>query len=287
MRDEILRLKPAQVVELVKQGEMEVVTTAPAVINESSLPQDGMIERAREILGQDFLGVEAIREMESKLKIIGIDVKFDVQDAPPIKYSEKDLELAHQNGEMLVLRASQMVKEETDDDEPIASLGRRDPQLLPVTLINFRELFRNDPNQKLFYSFRPEAYDWYLSEDFATKNGEIKLEWALVKKDILEGTTSKKWGQQDGVLKEYGKKLKQQGAINTEIRHRTATEAAWDTMLYYANTGEHLLEKTYDWTGSRTSDGLVDVGAFDSSGLNVNGWDPGNSSSDVGVCPSR
>jgi hypothetical protein len=40
--------------------------------------------------------------------------------------------------------------------------------------------------------------------------------------------------------------------------------------------------------GAQSSDGnLVNVGNFDSDGLNVNNDDRGNSNSNLGVCPSR
>lgn len=277
MGDEILRLKPAQVIELIKQGEMEVVEPTPAAIIEPGLPQGGMVERAREILGPNFLGVEAIREMENRLKAVGANVEFTLDNIPPFSYTEQDLQIAKQNGELLVLRAGQGKKANGSN--------------FALNIINFRDLFKKDPNGVLdtpFYSFRNDANDWYKNEDFAKKAVEIQLNWALVKKDPLEDSTSKTWNQQEDVLRAYGEELKQNGASNVDIRRRTAMEVAWDTMLYYTNTRQHLLKQAYDWTSSRTSDGgLVRVGGFGSGGLGVGRWNPEDSYSSIGVCPSR
>lgn len=233
-------------------------------------------KRASEILGKDFLGVFAVRNMEAKLRAAGQNVEFDLENIPPLEYSEKDLEIAKQNGEMLVLRAQTMLMD-----------GRE----IPISMIDFRELFKNDPMNKLssvFYSFRSGADDWYKSEKFATKPGEIKLGWALVKKDVLTGTTSKTWNDQEQILKQYEAGLKKKGAKNASVRRRTASEAVWDTMLYYSQGGEQLLERVYDWTQTRASVGyLVVVGFFDSGGLYVIGRFPEFSDGRLGVCPSR
>ncbi len=243
---------------------------------EANRSQDRMAERAKEILGSDFLGIEAIRSMESRLKAVGVNVEFSLDNMPAIPYSEKDLELAKQNGEMLVLRA---------ENARINGKGS------PLTLINFRELFRKDPVGSiatLFYSFRPDANDWYQGQDFATKPGEVKLGWAIVKKDLLPDSKSKTWDQQEEVLKQYAEDLKKRGATNAQVRRRTAMEATWDSMLYYINNKNQLLGSTVDWTSSRTSDGhLVGVGDFASDGLLLSRWRPSGSLDLLGVCPSR
>lgn len=275
MAEQILRIKPADVVKLIKQGEMEVVSPTIPASPDRPIPYTRMVERAMDILGTDFLGVEAIEKMTDKLKTVGVNVEFNLGSIPDLPYTEEDLQLAKQNGEILVLRAGTMTE------------GTQ----RPINIINFRKLFKKDPNGVLetpFYTFRKDANDWYKNEDFAKKNVEIQPGWALVKKDLLEDSRNKNWNQQNDVLKAYGEELVQTGATNIDVRRRTAMEAVWDAMLYYTNTGEHLLERDWDWTSSRTSGGyLVRVGVFDSNGLYVNGWNPEHSRSNVGVCPSR
>lgn len=248
----------------------------PISVSEATKPKDRMVERAREILGKDFLGTEEIKALEAKLKAKGVNVEFTLDNVPPFPYSEEDLGLAKQNGEMVTLRVEK---------------ARINGQEEALTIMNFRELFRQDPVGNiatLFYSFRPDASDWYPQEDFAAKPGEIKLGWAIVKKELLPDSTGKNWQKQEEVLKQYANNLKSRGATNTQIKRRTATEATWDTLLYYATNKEQLLKTVYDWTSSRASDGgLVLVGYFDSSGLGLDYWNPSRSYDCLGVCPSR
>lgn len=234
-----LPFDPNKVPELIKQGRIKVVAAPSAPIPTTPTEQpavaDRMAERAKDLLGKDFLGLEAIRTMEAKLRSAGTDVEFDLGNIPSLACNEKDLEIAKENGEMLILRAAQVSIQ--DSEVHVANLGRRNPQpFIPITLMNFRELFRQDPTgniSTLFYTFRPNANDWYPAEDFAKLAGEIKLEWAFVKKEVLNGSTSKKWDQQDDLLEKYGKDIDKKGVSRSDVRRRTAMEVVWDTMLYY------------------------------------------------------
>ena len=109
MSERILRLKPEEVAKFFAEGKMDVVnTTTPVPSEEPQLSGDSMIERARNLLGKDFLGVEAIRNMETKLKGVGVDVQFILDKLPIFPYTEKDLQVARISGEMLVLRPETM-----------------------------------------------------------------------------------------------------------------------------------------------------------------------------------
>lgn len=277
MTEGILRLPHGQLEELIQQGKMEVATTFPNASPTSEIrpSSDRMTERAKSILGKDFLGVEAINTLEKKLGMVGVDVGFNLDTLPPLDCNEKDLQFAKQNNEMLVLRVEKMRMQ------------------LPkaVTMLNFRELFRKDPNkdmQTVFYSFRKDANDWYKNEAFATEMGGIKLGWAFVKKEPLDDSFDKTWKEQEEMLEKYAKTLNHTSLRRTNVQRRTALEAIWDNMLYYINNKERILPDKYDWTKSRTSDGgLVFVGGFDSGGLVVDSWVPESSFSSLGVCPSR
>lgn len=238
---------------------------------ESAKSQDRMVERAKEILGIDFLGVEAVRAMEAKLKAKGVNAEFSL-DVPPLPYSEKDLELAKQNGEMLVLRPNGMKVNGARTD---------------LTIMNFRQLFDQDPVGSGTHAIYPNT--WHNNEVFATGPADIFMKWALVKKEVLPNSKNKTYTDQDGVLVAYQDELVNKGANNnTIVRRRTAFESMWDTMLYYTNTGQKLLPNIYDWTQTKTSGGsLVNVGDFDSNGLNLGSWNPSFSNALLGVCPSR
>lgn len=278
--ENLLPFDPNKVPDLIKTGRIKVVTapTVPVAISapEQTGTSDPMIERAQRILGKDFLGPKSVIFMQKKLNAVGVDVEFNIDSLPPIPYDEQDLQLASQNGEMLVLRAGAQRLNGTEEQ---------------ITVMNFRELFRRDPNSKLdtpFYSFRSGANDWYPSENFAAQPGEIQLGWALVKKDVLANSKNKKWDKQEELLRKYGEELEKKGATNTQVSRRTAMEVTWDTMLYYVHAGEQLLPGVYDWTKSRASHGyLVYVGHFDSRGLRVGRWYPEDADEGIGVCPAR
>ena len=275
--DRVARLDPyrrlkrpvsAEAEELLEEEVPEAVEVAEA--------GGPMVERAKEVLGRDFLGVEAIKKLEQELKKVGVNVEFALDKLPPFLYTEEDLQTAKAFGEMLVLRPEAMLR------------GGRE---VPLTMIEFRELFRKDPlgkMQTVVYSFRTDTNDWYKGEKFATGAGEIKLGWSLVKKDVLDGSTNTNWNDQEQLLRQYEAGLKRKGAKNASVKRRTGTEAVYDELIYYVNTGERLLPYKYDWTQTRTSGGrLVFVGCFDSHGLSVYNCSPEPSNSNIGVCPSR
>jgi hypothetical protein len=256
----------------------ELLADQAAAVDGSSLNRrrDSILDRASEILGQDFLGLEAIRKLENELKKVGVNVEFVLGIVPPIPYTEDDLRAARALGEMLVLRPETM---------------RLDGREMPLTLIEFRELFHSDPRGEMpdiLYSFRPGANDWYKEEDFANEPGEIKLGWALAKKDVLDGSTNCSWNKQEDLLREYEGTLRRKGAYTISVRRRTATETLYDIILYYINTGQRLLADVFDWGRTHPNGGHpVCVGGFDVYGLRVYSRMPERPYSDLGTCPSR
>ncbi len=285
MGDEILRLKPTQVVDLVKQGEMEVLSRKPQP--ESPVSGNGQTEKAKSLFSENFLGEEAIHVMEQKCQAKGINVTFEIphigsfdSNGLRVGLSDEILETAKADeatgrDRMVVLRPEFMTV---------------DGERKPITLLNLRDLFRkeepnpDDANETYvtydnnpFSDVKGEAIfydqDWYNDEEFAKK--PLKAGFGLPTREVIPDSLSKKWGEQQALLL-------------SEERRREPIEVAWDAILYYAATGKKVLEKTWDWTDSSTSDGsLVRVGGFDSDGLGVNDWGPEGSRSNVGVCPSR
>jgi len=195
-----------------------------------------MIERAKELLGKDFLGVEAIRNMESKLKGIGVNVEFIIKQVPTFPYTEQDLQLAKRNKEMVVLRTDSMHQNGIDT---------------PITILNFRELFITDPLGKKDTIFTKGQFgDLLKTKDFAISSGEILLGWSIVKKDILDNSTGKTWYEQEDLLKNYRDNLKDQGVAHVNVHRRRPMEVLWDTLLYHLNNNSQLLEKYADWTSA-------------------------------------
>ena len=227
-------------------------------------------DEAREIFGKDFLGPEAIKTT------YGVELTQDeLQEIENIPFTREELEQAKQLGMMLVLR--------------VPSIGEG-KEAKPLTIDQIREKFSGgdslgDPKkkkQKVFYGKKGES--WYDNEKFATQDTP-KLGWGLVMKSVLPDSLSKNWDQQEEVLKSWAK---QNNIDPTLVKRRTPVEIAYDTLIYYGENKESLLENRYDWTGVQSSDGdSVNVGNFDSDGLDVFNDSRDNANSHLGVCPSR
>ncbi len=278
---EILRLQPGVVINEIRAGVIEVISTpkpseAPRV---EPATRPGT-EKAKALFGENFLGEEVIHVMESKFKAAGVNVKFEIP-TDRFPYSDTDVEKAKQDeargrGRLIVLRPEFMTVKK----------GGKDVKK-PVNIINLRELFKKEKKNVLgqvtevTYDNNPFGsgtvfynQNWYnKDEDFATLS--LKPGYAMPTKEVVNDSRSKDWNTQQALL-EPGE------------RRREANEVVWDTLLYYGATGKKILEKDYDWTSSRASDGrLVSVGYFASAGLRLSHWNPSDSNAYLGVCPSR
>lgn len=251
-------------------------------------------ERAKEIMGNDFLGIEAIR------KAFGAPTFTASEFMDRVPYSEEELEKAKELGEMLVLRAR---------------VGRE------FTMKRMQEIVQptmSGGDGKLLYD-----QDWYHKEDF-WKNDIGKDGWALVSKELLDESTDKDYIEQTRMLRNY---LNDLGSLTAdELRgsndeklqelkdlletdysanwekvsqelsdmllnknhRRSAREALYDWILTFKDKGERLLERNYEWTNTRASGGgLVDFGGAGSSGASVYRGGPGGSGGDLGVVSVR
>lgn len=268
--ENLLPFDPNKVPDLIKQGKIRVVgaPTVPSAPEPVVIPSSRAVERAKQLLGEDFLGEEAIHMIEQKFQVAGVNVRFDIPRAnlmdPVVEAAKADE--AHSRARLIVLRPEAMVVN-----------GERKP----LNLINLRELFRKDRRGREFaYDNNPFGngtifykQDWYDGQDFAQES--MRAGFGLPTKEVIRDSTSKTWDQQQSLLL-------------PEENRREAVETAWDTLLYYSNTGKKLLTNRWDWGNSLTSLGYrVHVGVFDSNGLHVNDWYPSGSREDVGVCPSR
>ncbi|TSC88231.1 MAG: hypothetical protein G01um10147_136 [Microgenomates group bacterium Gr01-1014_7] len=260
MPTETLPFDPNQVPKLLKEGRIKVVKAVP-VTPDRPLHGDRRVEKARQLFGEDFLGEEAIHTMEAKFLAAGVDVHFVIPQVTfPLDESAvqaaKDEE-RRGRARMVVLRPEAMVV---------------NGQNKPVTLLEFRNLFKDHPNPfgsgKVFYD-----QTWYDDQDFAKQ--PMAAGFALPTKDVLQDSLNKTWTAQQVLV--------QQGE-----RRREGIETVWDLVLYYAATGKKLLESRWDWGNTRASvDRLVAVGRFGSDGLRVGGWSPTRQLPDFGVCLSR
>jgi len=137
--------------------------------------------------------------------------------------------------------------------------------VFPLSILDIRS---NVQDKGLFYS-----QDWYDKQAFAKECGEVS--WQLVRKTLVDNSTSKNWQEQQALLSKDDEVPTSQVMVYTIIGH-------------YLATGERLFEHIYVRTSSVDSDGRrVDVGSFDSGGLRVNAYWGGCRNDVLGVSSAR
>lgn len=243
-------------------------------------------EKAKEIMGRDFFGIEAYN------KTFGITrtLRAEFNKVP---YSDAELEQAKAKGEMLVLRYSDMS--------------------MKVLHEGLEKVFEDKDGKPLYDT------DWYEDEDFY-KEQRMREGWALVSKEVIENSTSKDYISQTAELRDYltgvdsltedekkevtdekldeirevmskdwEKAAKMLAGLKINQNHRrTPTEALYDFAIRYKNTGERMLENMHDWTNTRASGGrLVNFGGAVSRGAGVDGDGPRSSYYALGVVSVR
>lgn len=143
-----------------------------------------------------------------------------------------------------------------------------------MSLLDVRALLAD-----FFYSKGPDKGNagWYddASERFAHAAEVEALTWIAFRKEPVEDSLNKTWPEQ-------------QALVEGPMMVPNAAEATWALTTYKAVRDIYLLDKLYVRTSSVGSNGArVDVGRFDSDGLNVDGYWGDFQFSDLGVSASR
>lgn len=188
--------------------------TDPLLAAEKANP---MIERAKEILGEDFFGIEAIRKLETVLKMKNLDLEFGFDELPEFPYTEQDILLAKEFGERLVLR--------TD----IISFNHVDRGL---NLFNLGKCIDSKPDFPTYTKIIAKK-DRATSKQFSDRvYRNISKRWAIVKKEPMRNESPPGLGSTDRNFEGYRAALKRKGATNIEITRPSALELLWDNSLF-------------------------------------------------------
>lgn len=275
MPEHLVTFPPGTSAKLIEDGKMTVLST-PRVEVPSIDPR---VEKAKALFDENFFGEEALHTFEEKCQSKGIKVSFEIPQTP-LHLNEAQLKFAkdeEQEGKdrMVVFRPEWMVV---------------DGERKPVNILTLRELFKqettesdpDDPSKTetvISYDNNPFGEgpvfwdsDWFDEEDFAQE--PLKPGYGLPTKEVIPDSWSKTWEDQNSLLGEGE-------------HRREAVEAVWDSLLYYAATGEKILEDRWDWTNSLTSVQRRVFVYWGSAGLSVSGWNPGIPDPSFGVCSSR
>jgi hypothetical protein len=217
-------------------------------------------EEARALLGDDVLGP---REVEA---VFGVGVHGETLRHVP--FSREALVAAKNAGEMLIARITH------------GSGGA--PLTLLQMLLQFPDAFDKRLLRQVGYQLKDE---WGIELEPLAATDTCAPGWALVRKEILDGSGNLAYEEQDAVLRACAQRL---GIPATALRRRTAVETVYDTLLYFGARRVRLLEKSWDWSGSRTLDGgYLTVGGFNASGMQIVGYSRAIRYGGLGVCSTR
>lgn len=257
------------------------------------------IEQAKEILGEDVLGPEAVEATFG----------FRPEDTPPIPFSVEELERAKELNQFLELRI-----DKTADGTPL-DMNKMHALLQPE--------FTAGNKGKILNSYG-QADSWYRNEDFLKDTP--RASWVLVSKDVIPNSLSKNFLQQTEVIANYlktdifkdkempevykeaveefeAKKASIQAILTSnwqeaakqlselklnQLTRQLPVETMYDFLMYFKNNKKRLLESKHTWTYRRASDGgLVYFGYSAADGAGVNSWTPGAAHAYLGVAFSR
>jgi hypothetical protein len=241
-------------------------------------------ERAKEIMGKDFFGVEAIKK--------AFDMNVGVGNKVP--YSEAELTRVSERGEeMLVYRLGvgltmeQIVQRvKLSGDEGKLLFGDNDYQ-----------------NEALFLYENPRP-GWFLVGKDIVENStgidyigqtralrdHISRLGSLTEDELAECTNVKLVELQFIMASDWTIAAKKLSEMKINQNHRrTAVEALYDFTIRFKNTNERMLKSTYDWTNTLASGSvLVDIGEIDQWGAHVHRNEPYYSlSQNLGVVSVR
>ncbi len=217
------------------------------------------LDAAARILGAAVLGP---REITAALGFdpLAVLTSGERQAVARIPFGPGDLERAHAEGEMLVLRVSS------------------DPQG-PLTMLRLAGHVHGglDPHVHTGsgYLLRPE---WTIDEQPFAAVETCAAGWFLVRREPLTATLNQNYAGQDALL----------GPSGARPRRRSAVEIAYDTLCWHKAHGERLLARAWDWSRSLSTDqGYAALGEYGAEGLRVVAYSRAVRFGTLGACPQR
>ena len=104
--------------------------------------------------------------------------------------------------------------------------------------------------------------------------------WRLVHREPIPVTRNLSYELQDAALARYAESV----GLGP-VRRRSGIAMVYDTLLFERTHGLRLLERTWDWSDTPTSDGgFVTAGEFSAEGLHVLGYSRAVRFGTLGVC---
>lgn len=172
--------------------------------------------------------------------------------------------MIHDAGEMLIWRTA----EGSGTALTITELIRRQPALFETRFLH-----------KMGYQLKDE---WGIELEPSASTETCSPGWDIVRKEVLKQSLNVTYEEQDRFLADYAK----QRAVT--VRRRSAVEIVYDVLVLWLCHNQRLLERTWDWSSTRTLDGgYLNVGGFGKDGLQIFSYSRAVRHGALGVCPAR
>ena len=241
------------------------------------------MEKAKNIMGgNNFFGPKAVKDT--------FDIDVNPLLIPPIPFSKKELRKAKKQGQFLVLRVSK-----TNDGEPLT----------------MQKMEMIEASGKSGMPIISNSLRWFENEDFFKKETS-EVQWALVSRDVVPGTTSANYHRQAENVMEYLENTVfantktpdiYQKAIDEFRRKRDSSkldkltrhlpvEVFYDLLIRDKNTPanyKRLLSDKWTFTRGVSFNGnFVSIGPFTHNGINIaNKYDAHKNHGALGVLLNR
>lgn len=233
-------------------------------------------ERAKELLGADFLGVEAIE------KTFGIEAI--PTEIPPIPFTLEELEkIKDSKDRFLILRSDKIPTSKFTLPNTKQTLEKAPETRWALVTKDFIP----DTTDKNYIEQIEETIKYFQNHEFAGRKMPIEYQEAIAefnaqKEELRPLSISSDTSIWEPVTERLAN-LK-----ITQLTRPTRDEVLHDLEVYKQVNNEYLLPDKYTWTSSLGSDGsLVFVGYFDADGANVNRNRPDNHDDNLGASSSR
>lgn len=205
------------------------------------------LEEARGLFGSDLIDGAALRGLLGR----------EPEGIPAIPFTRDVAAAAREAGSMLVYRPAAL------------------PDGSPITLTSLAQFCASRSDGLVAFAGEDP---WFL-DDETTSADPAEAGWALVAKEPWQETLNLVYDRAEEALRRR--------AATQPWRRRRAAEIAFDTLAYAAAGRGRLLSAHWDWSSTRSRDGgLLNVGRFGDSGLDVLSYSKAVKHGALGICPT-
>lgn len=203
-------------------------------------------DEARNLFGPDLIDAEALRALLGSAPA-----------APEIPFAHDVATAARESGCMLIYRPAAV------------------PGVAALTVAGLAKLCTGRSDGLVAFA----GEDPWFVEDATVNADTIEAGWALVAKAPWPETINQVYARGEAAM--------ERRAAGLPWRRRRAPEIVFDVLAYAAARGTRLLADRWDWSSTQSHDGgLLNVGRFGQTGLDVLSYSKAVKHGALGICPT-